>query len=553
MGMSLGTRHLKRYRDIAWLLVKYGRSDLVKAAGLDATLHDEQETLGVTPEAKELAADLEALGPTFVKLGQLLSTRPDLLPAPYLAALARLQDRVEPFSFDEVERIVTSELGVRTSKAFAHFEPTPLAAASLGQVHRATLRDGRAVVVKVQRPDIRERVADDLDALMTIAEFLDAHTDVGAHYGFAAMTAEFRKSLQRELDYREEAQNLLRLRKSLAEFERIVVPAPVDDYTTSRVLTMEYVAGVKVTALSPVVMLEQNGAALADELFRAYLQQVLVDGFFHADPHPGNVFLTPDGRLALLDLGMVARVAPRTQDHLLRLLLAVSEGRAEDTVAVALKLGDTRGPVDVSELSRQLADVLAPTTHASLEDLEVGRILLDVTRVCAEAGLKLPAELTLLGKALLSLDQIARSLDPGFDPNAAVRAHAGAILERRLVKSMSPGNLMTAVMEAKEFAERLPGRVNTILEHIAANDLRIRVDAIDETKLITAFQKIANRITLGLLLAALIVGAALLMRVETSFRLLGYPGLAIVFFLLAAGGAIALIWEIVFHDERSRR
>jgi predicted unusual protein kinase regulating ubiquinone biosynthesis (AarF/ABC1/UbiB family) len=300
------------------------------------------------------------------------------------------------------------------------------------------------------------------------------------------------------------------------------------------------------------VLLEHDGRELAEQLFRAYLRQVLVDGFFHADPHPGNVFLTADGRLALLDLGMVARVAPRTQDYLLQLLLAVSESRADDTVAYALKLGETRGAVDIPRLARRLTDVVARTVEASLAEIEVGRILLEVTRVCAESGLHLPPELAMLGKALLSLDQIARCLDPAFNPNGSVRENAAAILQRRLVKSLSPGNLMTGIMEAKEFVERLPGRVNTILERVANNDLRVHVDAIDETKLITAFQKIANRITLGLLLAALIIGAALLMRVETSFRLLGYPGLAIVFFLLAAGGALALIGDILFHDESRR-
>src|SRR6185369_10287195 len=325
MSSSLKLSHVKRYKDIAVLLMKYGRSDVVREAGWDDAIEPAKGTtaLAANPKAEELAADLEKMGPTFIKLGQLLSTRPDLLPLPYIEALARLQDKVEPFSYEEVEHIVTEELGVRISKAFGEFSTEPLAAASLGQVHRATLRDGRLVVVKVQRPDIRERVAEDLAALLTIAEFLDAHTEAGARYRFAAMTEEFRASLQRELNYREEAQNLLRLRKNLADFERIVVPAPVDDYTTSRVLTMEYVTGTKVTALSPVVLLEHDGRELAEQLFRAYLRQVLVDGFFHADPHPGNVFLTADGRLALLDLGMVARVAPRTQDYLLQLLLAV--------------------------------------------------------------------------------------------------------------------------------------------------------------------------------------------------------------------------------------
>src|SRR6185369_4265815 len=218
MGLSLKPQHLKRYKDVAMLLMKYGRSDLVKAAGLDPALDDD------SPAAT-------ATGPTFIKLGQLLSTRPDILPLPYLQALTRLQDRVEPFSFAEVEAIVISELGVRLSKAFSEFEVEPVAAASLGQVHRAAMRDGRRVAVKVQRPDIRERVAEDLEALADIAEFLDEHTEMGQRYEFGRILEEFRRSLLRELDYRQEAQNLTLLRRNLSDFETIVVPAPVDDYT----------------------------------------------------------------------------------------------------------------------------------------------------------------------------------------------------------------------------------------------------------------------------------------------------------------------------------
>ena len=293
MAISLKAQHLNRYRQIAWLLIKYGRSDLVKETGLEETLAAQER---VTPKeaskASELADDLEKLGPTFVKLGQLLSTRIELLPPAYLDALTRLQDNVEPFAFDEVEKIVSSELGVRMSKAFIEFEVTPIAAASLGQVHRARLRDGRQVAVKVQRPGIREALLEDLDALDEIARFLDGHTTAGKRYQFCQILDQLRRTLLRELDYRQEATNLTTIGANLKEFDRIIVPAPILDYSTARVLTMQYVHGKKITDLHSLARMEFDGSALAEELFRAYLKQILVDGFFHADPHPGNVFLS---------------------------------------------------------------------------------------------------------------------------------------------------------------------------------------------------------------------------------------------------------------------
>ncbi|HEV8615753.1 MAG TPA: AarF/UbiB family protein [Methylomirabilota bacterium] len=542
--------HLKRYQEIAWLLVKHGRSDWVKAAGLEGVLsEDGPGSQEVTAEAKSLADDLERLGPTFIKLGQLLSTRPDLLPPPYLTALARLQDKVEPFPFSDVETIVASELGVRLSKAFDEFEPTPLAAASLGQVHRARLRDGRRVAVKVQRPGVRERVAEDLEALAEIVTFLDGHTEVGARYQFTRLLEEFRRSLLRELDYIQEGGNLVTLKRNVAEFPRLFVPAPIEDYTTSRVLTMEYVQGTKITALSPVVLLEMDGAGLAEQLFAGYLEQVLVDGFFHADPHPGNLLLTDDGRLALIDLGMIARVTPRMQDYLLQLVLAVSEGRADEAATAALKLGRPREAFDETELRHRLADLVGRNAEATVEELAIGRVVLELARVSADCGLRLPPELAMLGKTLLHLDEIGRALDPEVDPNALVRRHSAALMQRRLLQSFSPGHLLGGVLETKELMERLPERLNRILERLANNDIEVKVDAIDETLLMTGFQKVANRIALGLVLAALIVGAAMLMQVETTFKILGYPGLAMIFFMLAAAGGVALVVEILFRDR----
>src|SRR6266487_5251485 len=344
--VSLKAERLKRYKDVLLLLVKYGRSDLVKQAGLDHEIELDQNSLAVVPEAKELAADLEKLGPTFIKLGQLLSTRADLLPEPYLEALARLQDQIEPFPFQEVERIVSGELGVRISKAFTDFDREPLAAASLAQVHRAYMRDGRAVVVKVQRPHIREQIVEDLEALNEVAHFIDAHTELGKRYEFENMLLDLRRSLLRELDFKLEASNLLTIAANLREFVHIVIPEPVEDFTTSRLLTMEYIPGKKITSLSPLRLLEIDGIALAEDLFHAYLKQVLVDGLFHADPHPGNIFLADDDRIALLDLGMVERLLPGFQSKLLRLLLAISEGRGEEAAEIALTMGEPKAAFD---------------------------------------------------------------------------------------------------------------------------------------------------------------------------------------------------------------
>ena len=542
-------QHLKRYKDIAWLLVKHGRSDLVRAAGIDGVLGDDSaQPPEVVAEAKSLADDLERLGPTFVKLGQLLSTRPDVLPPAYLTALARLQDKVEPFPFSEVERIIADELGIRISKAFAEFEPTPVAAASLGQVHRATLRSGRRVAVKVQRPGIREQIVNDLEALAEIGGFVDAHTALGHQYEFARMIDEFRRSVRRELDYIQEGGHLVVFKRNLASFERLVVPAPIEDYTTSRVLTMEYVAGTKITTLSRAVLLEVDGGALTEQLYAAYLKQVLVDGFFHADPHPGNVLLTEDGRLALLDLGMVARVTPRMQDALLQVLLGASDGQADVVGTYAMKLGQPRETFDEPVFRRRVADLVARSGDSATESAEVGRMVLELARLSAESGLRLPPELSMLGKTLLSLDDIARTLQPQLTPNAIVRQEAAALMQQRMAESMSPGRLLGTVLETKELVERLPERVNRILDRLANNEIQVKVDAIDEARLMEGFQKVANRITLGLLLAALIVGAALLMQIETSFRILGYPGLAIISFLLAAAGGVALILAIIFWD-----
>jgi predicted unusual protein kinase regulating ubiquinone biosynthesis (AarF/ABC1/UbiB family) len=556
MSTSLKLAHVKRYADIARLLMKYGRSDVVKEAGWDSDLPpaESEHAVQAPAKAEELAADLEAMGPTFVKLGQLLSTRPDLMPAPYIDALSRLQDDVAPFAFEEVDRIVTEELQVRISKAFAEFEPEPVAAASLGQVHRATLRDGRLVVVKIQRPNIAPRVIEDLDALAEIAAVLDRRTKIGKRLHFTDLIAEFRKTLLAELDYRREANNLTTLATNLEGFERLLVPRPIPDYSTVRVLTMEYIEGIKITSLSPVALLELNGTALAEELFHAYLKQIFIDGFFHADPHPGNVFITPDGRLALLDLGMVARLAPRLQEQLLQMVLAISEGRADDVADVAIKIGETAPDFDERAFRERVDDVVARTKAATLGELQVGTVFLDMAKQAGESGIRTPPELTLLGKALLNLDGIGRILAPDFDPTASIQRNSSRIMRQRMIKAMSPGNVYGGLLEVKDLVTRLPARMNKILDAAADNRLGLKLDTgLDAHGFMLGLQTVANRITAGLVLAALIVGAAMLMRIPTAFTIWGYPGLAILCFLGAVAGGLALLINIALRDRRKRR
>jgi ubiquinone biosynthesis protein len=557
MGISLKPKHLGRYGDLARLLVKYGRRDLVESAGLEEALpRDDRRHTGpavVDPDAAELAHDLEQLGPTYIKLGQLLSTRSDILPVAYMDALGRLQDSVEPFPGADAERIIEDEIGVRISRLFDTFDRDPIAAASLGQVHRATLRDGRPVAVKVQRPGIRERILDDIDALGGIAAFIDEHTEAGRRYGTADMLEEFRRSLLRELDYSREAQNLAAFRENLREFDRIVVPAPILDYTTPRVLTMEFVKGEKVTSLSPLRKLELDGDTLCQALFDAYLKQILVDGMFHADPHPGNVFLTSDNRIALIDLGMVGYVTDSMQERLLKLLIAISEGKGEDAADVAAAMGRRLEDFDRAEYTRQVAQLIAMHRDATMGELDVGRVVVEITRISGENGVRQPAELTLLGKTLLNLDRVAVTLAPDFDVNEAIRRNAGSIMRRRMLRQASPAQALATVLEMNEFVQELPGRLNRMLDRIADNQLRIKVDAVDEAEVIAGMQKIANRITTGLVLAALIVGAAMLMHVETAFTILGYPGFAILLFVGAVLGGLLLVIDIVRHDRTPPR
>lgn len=545
--MSIKERfaHVAVYTKLGKLFLKYGfkdelhRDDFASRIGVSSEIEP-------SDDAEEFAKDLEDLGPTFVKVGQLLSTRPDLMPASWRSALERLQDDVEPFPNEEAFALIEDELGAGVDDLFREISEKPLAAASLGQIYVAKLRSsGKEVAVKVQRPGVRDKIVEEVRALEEVARFVEKHSKFGARYEPVRIVQQFKKSLMAELDYACEADNLLELGENLEGKSALVVPKPVADYSTDRILTMEYLSGTSLVDLSGVVHTELDGGALAEELFSSYLKQVLADGFFHADPHPGNLLLTPDRKLAILDLGMVGRVPNRMRDHLLQLLVAVAEGKSSDVASIARRIGSQKPRFDLDRFNEAIIEVVEEESSGVVGRMNIGGLIMKVTNACAENHLRIPNAMYLLGKMLLNLDAVGRALEPNFDPDASIRKHAAGIAHLRMRDEFRISNLFPDLVEVKNLVRDAPSRLNELLSMVAENRVQMKVDAIDEDKLLRGFQHVANRITVGLLLASMIVGAAMLMNIESRFTLFGYPGLAILIFLGAAVGGLGLIWVIL--------
>lgn len=548
--MSILPDNLQRYQKFLSFMLKYWNSDLLNQTASTVVGPETQDNISDYNESpEELVEDLKRMGPTYIKLGQLLSTRPDLLPDEYLNALSALQDNISTVPFSEIREIVETEIGTKISKAFNWFEEEPLASASIGQVHRAELRSGKQVAVKVQRPGIRLQFLEDLDTLEDVTRLAVKHTRLGKKYGFEDVLAELRRIMLQELDYLREAGNLITLSKNLKNYRRLVVPQPIADYTTSRVLTMEYVKGEKITSISPLAKTENDFEDLVDELVQAYLQQVVADGFAHADPHPGNIHLLENHKIALIDLGMVAHFSGEMKEYLLRLLLALSKNDGVEIANIILQMSEVDPEANEKEFRQQVSRAVDYGRNTTASDLETGRLLIQMNRSAARNGIKLPVDINILGKILLNIDQIIAFLAPEYDLRKAVRKYIKDLLEDKMINDLAPEELLSVILESKKLLENFPERFNKITERLAANEFRFKVEAIDEKRLTDGFQKVANRITLGLIIASMIIGAAMMMSVPSAFTIFGYPGLAMIFFLLAAVGGIALSYRIIFRDE----
>ena len=418
----LKTRDIVAYRDLLVLFTKYGRKDFRLKFDPEDIVADDSDT-EVEPDVKTrgeaFAQSLKKMGPSYIKFGQVLSTRPDIVPSEYIAALESLQDDIEPFSFAEVERIVEQELGARISKVFQTFESIPMAAASLGQAHRAVLRDGREVVVKVQRPNVRDEVKKELEAFTDIAGTLEEHSDVGRKMNLLGAIEQAKITLNHELNYLQEARNAEILRANLVEFPQIYVPTVLPDLTTPRVLTTELVRGRKVSKLTPLQMIDHNYARLAEVITEAYLKQICVDGFWHSDPHPGNIFIRDtegESQVVLLDFGMVSRISREFQDEIIKLLLAISSNRGTEVADACVRLSEAQEKFDAVKFVREISTIVANFHEQDPKQINAGQLMFHVIAVSNNNDLRVPAELAMLAKTLLNLDGITNRLDPTFDP-----------------------------------------------------------------------------------------------------------------------------------------
>ena len=502
--------------------------------------------------AEEFVDDLEALGPSFVKIGQTLSTRPDLVPPDYLEALVRLQDQADPVPLDEIEKQIETELGAKPSKLFTSFDPEPIGTASLAQVHVAQLKSGRRVAVKVQRPDIATQIDADLASLKRLVSSLGVVGIAPGRFGFGEWLEEFRISLMAELDYRLEAENLVSFRERMQAYPHILVPAPVWDYSTAKVLTMELAEGIRVTDIPDVLRTEVDLEPLAGELGRAYLDQVFVHGLIHADPHPGNMVLTPEHDLVLLDLGMVAHVPPRLRDQLLKLVLATVEGRGEQAAETLMHMSTRLEEFDEARFIREIGRMVSRFSSSETGAESEGDFLLAMIKVGIDCGLKPPAELTMLAKTLLNLESVMLALDRDVSMKNLLRGHMESLFAARMKSSLDLGRMATDALDLQELLREAPPRLSVLLRTLSDNRFKVHVAGLEEARLIEGIQKVANRITAGVIAAAMIVGASMIMRIRTDHQIFGYPALALVMFVIAVGLGAALVIASLVTDRRTK-
>jgi predicted unusual protein kinase regulating ubiquinone biosynthesis (AarF/ABC1/UbiB family) len=484
--------------------------------------------------ARRFRSGLEELGTTYIKLGQLLSSRPDLLPDVYIDELSHLVDEVEPVPFVDIDATIRADLG---DDVFASIDPEPLAAASIAQTHRALLQSGREVVIKVRRPGIVERVELDLAVLRSTARFLAGRSETAQLLQIEALADELEVHLRGELDFVEEAHNTELVAGLVTDYERVIVPQVIRPYVTERVLVLEWIDGEKVTSshgLAPQVAKE-----LAREFFSAYVRQVVVEGVYHADPHSGNVLLTRDGRLALLDFGLLGRLDDDTRRGLSLLLLALAQNRADDVADLILALSLT---TQKSEQSAFLHDVRRklPRFHwRPLSGIRAGESLADLQRIALQHNIALPTSFALVGKTLAQADSIARELDPELDPIALIESEAIEVMMIEAERRLEPNRLFSYLYTQLDPLTRLPRRVGHVLSELEQGGLKIGVQPTGLDELEHNLRSISNRVGAAIIVAALLLSSSIIVRVH-RFEWVGIAGYAAA----VALGAY-MIWKII--------
>lgn len=542
--------HLGRFKDIILTLFRYGFDDIVERLDLPGRVFLEKKHRFDEPLTtwKRIRLMLEELGPSFIKIGQILSLRPDILPAELLLELRKLQDEVAPGPFAPIREIVEKDLGAPLEELFCYFDPEPVAGASLSQVYRAVLRDSRkAVAVKVQRPGIEEIITVDLDILQTLAGQVHERLERFSHYNLPVLAQEIRRTLFREIDFLREARHMRIVHNNFADEPAVHIPEVYEEFCSSRVLTMELITGRRLPELSRQTAEERR--ELAVNGLRLMIRQIFEDGLFHADPHPGNVLIEDNRVFCLLDWGMVGRLTPERRLLVLDIIKASIDRDSEKLLENILSLARPETTFDRQQLERELMDVLDTYHSLPLSKINIGRLLLEVSEIVRENRLRLPVDLAIMIKAVVTAEGTARQLYPQFDVIEA----AEPIIRRIAMKRWQPQEMWRQISRILQryvrFSSQMPARLSHVFDKLEHGQLIIRFKHENLSELRNSLENVSNRLTFGVIIGALIIGSSQIITTGVKPLLFGYPALGIVGYLVS--GVLGL-W-LVFNIIRSRK
>jgi ubiquinone biosynthesis protein len=543
-------RHMNRYRQILSILIKFGFGDLVDLLNIDQYIEiglqmisrnrkDREERL---TRAVRFRMAFEELGPTYVKLGQILSTRPDLFPTDIITELSKLQDAVPPHAFDALRDIIETELEAPMTSIFASIDPTPIASASIGQVHRGHLVTGEDVAVKIQRPDIQKTIEIDLEIMLHIATLMERHISEIAPHQPVKIVEEFAKTIEKELDYNLEAGNILRFRKSFIDDPTVYIPKVFQDQSTARVLTMEYISGIKISQSEQIDAAGMDRKLITNRGANLILKQVLIHGFFHADPHPGNILILPNHIICLLDFGMVGIVTRESREEFVNLLDGIAQKNEADIVAALLKLTEWEQEPDMHVLERDMADFMGQHFFKALKEIEIGKFFKQMLEVATRHRLRIPSNLFLMIKTLTTLEGIALQLDPDFD---IVESAIPFVMQVR-IEQFSPKRLVAQFTRQAAgwvgLTEQLPRELMETVRMIRHKRLLIKLEHQGLEEMLSTHDQISNRISFSIIIAALIIGSALIVISKAPPFIYGISLIGIIGFLAAA---VMGIWLLV--------
>jgi ubiquinone biosynthesis protein len=552
-------RHVNRYRQILTVLIKYGFGGLVDRlkigqyleVGLQFITRHTREHVDTLSAAERVRMALEELGPTFIKLGQVLSTRPDLVPPDFATELSKLQQDVPAFPFDKVRAIVEAELGKPLGEIFERFDEKSIAAASIGQVHRARLRDGDEVVVKVQRPDIEALVEVDLEILLHLALLAERHVEDLRSYRPSRIVEEFTRVLERELDFRTEASHLERFAGDFLNDDTVYVPKVYRPYTTRHVLTLEYVEVIPVLELEALTRAGLDPQVIAQRGAELTLKQIFVHGFFHADPHPGNVFVLPGNVICLLDFGMMGRLDRQGRECFADLLYAVATRDAARATAALLRLTthDDDHELDLRQIESHVAEFIDLHITPRLGELDFGKLLRELLELVRRHRLTIPPDLVMMMKAAATVERLVSRLDPELDLVAAAKPY----VQRLKLARFGPQRLLRDVVdsggELLQLAREIPGGMRDLLRLAKRGGLKIGFEHRGLESLLETHERVANRVSFAIVVAALIVGSSLIVQSRLPPTWHDIPVIGLVGYLAAGALGFILLVAMIRHGR----